>query len=63
MTTKEAMKDLAEKKVIVYLLNGFQMKGTVEDIYEDGGLNISDSNGRKNIIPASAISTVQKYVV
>ena len=62
MTTKEALSELKGKKVTIFFLNGFRDRGTLEEIYDDGGINFSDCRGAKNYVPGNAISTIQKYV-
>lgn len=59
MTTIEAYNDALSKKATIYLMNGFQMKGTIMEVFDDGGLRVEDNLAHENIIPANAISTVQ----
>ena len=59
MTTIEAYNDALSKKATIYLMNGFQMRGTIMETFEDGGLRVVDIFAHENIIPANAISTVQ----
>jgi sRNA-binding regulator protein Hfq len=59
MSTNEAIKENVGKKVIVFLMNGFQMKGKLLEVFTDGGARVVDVYGNENIIPATAISTVR----
>ena len=59
MTTIEALKEVLGKRAKIFLMNGFQMKGTIMEVFDDGGLRVEDILAHENIIPANAISTVQ----
>ncbi len=58
----EALIPYVGKKVVVYLMNGFQMKGTITEVYEDGGIRLNDSEFQyPSTIAGHAISTVREF--
>ena len=59
-TTTDAFKEYLNEKVIVFLMNGFQLKGNLTEVFEDGGVRVIDFNGFENTVMPHAISTIQK---
>ena len=56
MSTNEAIKENVGKKVIVFLMNGFQMKGCVRGF--DSFVVMLESEGKQQMIFKHAISTI-----
>lgn len=52
----EHAEELMEKQLTVFLMNGFQMHGTITGIYDEG--IILHANGKNNYIMLHAISTI-----
>ena len=58
-TTVEALEAKKGRHVTVFLINGFQMRGKIVEVYSDGGICFLDDDDHVNIIISSAISTIK----
>lgn len=60
-TIAEAVANYVTKNVVVFLVNGFQLRGIITEVYEDGGVRLIDNeNHEANTIYGNVISTIRE---
>ena len=59
-TTKEGFKEYLDKYVTVFLMNGYQLKGKLVEVFLDGGVRVVDGEAYENTVSPQSISTIRK---
>lgn len=62
MTTLEKKKKYLGKYVTVFMTNGFQLKGTLTEVHDDGGLTLIVSNEYEDTVESPVISTIRRRI-